>query len=356
MNWKNVLARILQFLFVCGLFVCIVYFSVTRPRVLVVQSYDLDYSWTVDVEKAIKRVFKKHTDILVHYTYMNTKKNNSEKQMLKAGKIVDSLVEKVHPSVLVLVDDNAQKFVGMRYRHRKDIAVVFAGVNSTVGAYGYDEKKANVTGILERIPLEQTKHVLQFFQKDSKPLRIFVLGDMSNTVKHDSDKVAAFDWGPHKVAEVRRCNTFGEWQEAVREWSKEKNAIILITNYQQLINGSRQERKFDKPGEIMAWTSLHSRIPTIGNNGFVVKDGGEFAVATSPYEQGEVAAEKAVDIAKYKKSAATLPIEQTSLFMIYMNGSVLKKHSVRLPHVYKAFAKVTNSYYDRDPKLPLEAR
>ena len=354
MKLRNIIARVLQFLFVCGLFGCIIYFSVTRPRVLVVQSYDLDYSWTVDVEKAIKRVLKRHTDILVHYTYMNTKKNRTPDQMLKSGMVVDSLVDKVHPNVLILVDDNAQKFVGMRYRHRKDVSVVFAGVNADVSAYGYGEKGVNVTGILERIPLEQTKHVLQFFQKKNKPLKIFILGDMSTTVSHDSETAAAFDWSPHRVEESRMCKTFGEWQQAVRDWSKCENAVILITNYQQLMNGPGQERDFEKPGDIMAWTSLNSAIPTIGNNGFVVKDGGEFAVATSPYEQGEVAAEKAVSIAKYRKSAKTLPIERTKLFMIYMNGAVLKKHNVSIPHVYKAFAKVTNSYYDRLPKLAPE--
>lgn len=351
MNIKNFIARTLQLLFVCGLFGCIIYFSVTRPRVLVVQSYDLDYSWTVDVEKAIKRVFKKHTDILVHYTYMNTKKNRAPEQMVKSGMVVDGLVDKVHPNVLVLVDDNAQKFVGMRYRHRKDIAVVFAGVNAAVDAYGYDEKGVNVTGILERIPLEQTKHVLQFFQKNNMPLKIFILGDISTTVTHDAEKAAAFNWAPHRVVETRLCKTFSEWKKAVHDWSKEENAVILITNYQLLMYDPGQEKEFEKVGDIMAWTSLNSGIPTIGNNGFVVKDGGGFAVATSPYEQGEVAAEKAVSIAKYKKSAKTLPIESTNLFMIYMNGAVLKKHDVHIPHVYKAFAKVTNSYYDRLPKV-----
>jgi len=352
MNIKSIIARLLQLAFVCSLFTCIIYFSVTRPRILVVQSYDLDYSWTVDVEKAVRRVLAAHNDVLVHYTYMNTKKSSAPDQMRKAGTAVDRLVEQVHPDVLILVDDNAQKYVGERYRNHKNISVVFAGVNADPSRYGYDQKGANVTGILERIPLEQTKHVLQFFTKSNRPLKIFVLGDRSNTVVHDSDIAAKFDWGPHQVVEVRMCRTFGEWQDAVREWGQHEDAVILVTNYQQLVNDPSQDRQFQSPGEIMAWTSLNSKIPTIGNNGFVVKDGGGFAVATSPYEQGEVAAQKAVQIVKHGKAAKTIAIDTTKLFMIYMNGAVLEHHNIQMPHVYKAFANVTNSFYNRMPVLP----
>ncbi|MCY4413908.1 MAG: hypothetical protein OXC30_02845 [Alphaproteobacteria bacterium] len=348
-NFYKYLSRILQFVFVCGLFICIIYFSITRPRVLVIQSYDLDYSWTVDVEKAIKRVFKAHPNILVHYTYMNTKNNKSSEYLRKAGAAVDGLIAQVHPNVLLLVDDNAQRYVGMRYRHDPNISVVFAGVNADLSAYGYHEKGANVTGILERIPLDQTQHILQFFQKNDKPMKIFVLGDKSTTVSHDAKMVQDFDWAPHKVEEARLCQTFQEWQEAILEFSKCENGVILVTNYQQLIDAEDPSGQFVEPQDVMAWTTQHSALPTIGNNGFVVQDGGGFAVATSPYEQGEMAALKAVEVASGSKKAMNVPISSTNLFMIYMNGTILKKHGFQLPRVYKAFAKVTNTYYESAP-------
>jgi ABC-type uncharacterized transport system substrate-binding protein len=44
------------------------------------------------------------------------------------------------------------------------------------------------------------------------------------------------------------------------------------------------------------------RLPIIGVNGFTVEDGAKFAVATSPFEQGEIAAKMAVQILSGKSS------------------------------------------------------
>lgn len=85
-----------------------------RPRVLVVQSYAMDYSWSADVDKAIRRVLKEKS-YQVRYHYMDTKSHSDAGFKRIAGARVRKLIDEWQPNALVLVDDNAQSLVGICY-------------------------------------------------------------------------------------------------------------------------------------------------------------------------------------------------------------------------------------------------
>ena len=61
-------------IFFVTLVAAVLWINVTRPRILVLHSYDLDYVWVGDVNEGLSRVFDKHSWIDVYFLYMKTKK------------------------------------------------------------------------------------------------------------------------------------------------------------------------------------------------------------------------------------------------------------------------------------------
>jgi hypothetical protein len=87
----------------------------------------------------------------------------------------------------------------------------------------------------------------------------------------------------------------------------------------------------------MAWTMANATKPIIGMNGFVFEDGAHLAIATSPYEQGEVAATFALEIIKTGKLPA---YTQTKQFIIGIDEESIMPDGefFGLPKTYIAYA------------------
>ena len=231
----------LQFSFILLFVASVLYLSVSRPRVLIVHSYSKSYGWTCDVQKGIKRILKKYPQLYVRVLYMDGKKGLDEAHWKRAARSAKEVVRSLKPHVVILVDDIAQKYVGKDLCHNPDISIVFAGVNAAIAEYGYDQPNANVTGILERAPLDQLKQSLQFFQKDipAEKMEVYLIGDKSDSVLHDVSLWSGFDWSPFKIKGVLLSSTYREWKEAIQTINQKKNAIALVLNYYQLTNGQR---------------------------------------------------------------------------------------------------------------------
>ena len=69
-------------LFVLGSTYFLVKESTSTPRILVLQSYGSDYSWTHDVDIGIKKILEKERTVAVRWHYMDTK-NHPEKPYLE---------------------------------------------------------------------------------------------------------------------------------------------------------------------------------------------------------------------------------------------------------------------------------
>ncbi|CAK0767007.1 ABC-type uncharacterized transport system, periplasmic component [Gammaproteobacteria bacterium] len=175
-------------------------------------------------------------------------------------------------------------------------------------------------------------------------IRIIHLGDGSESVRSDEVFIRAFDWHPIRLVESRLVQTFPEWQ-AVVEGAAGRTDFILTTNYRKLTR-SATDRTLVPPFEVVSWTLAHSPVPVIGTNGFFVEDGGYFAIGTSPFEQGEVAAKMAVDIIDREIVPRAIPIASTKEFVVFMRGSKMEEIGLHLPRLYESFARATNNYFD----------
>lgn len=338
----NRLRLILISIFLAGTIVVIVAYNLHKPRVLVLQSYDPGYPWTREVSVGVHRVLDQHSHFAVRWFYMDTKRHPWKEFKQKMGLSARQSIDRWKPDVIIAVDDDAQEFVSRHYVNHPGIKVVFAGVNGGIEPYGF-VGAGNVTGIFERkdlVALKAALLVLRWPRAATGPLRVVHIGDNSSSVEHDDHYMREFDWRPLINLPSHKPATFDDWKQAVLE-VQDKTDFILTTNYRK-ISRSAGNRALVPPEEVVAWTLANSRVPVIGSNGFFVEDGGELAIGTSPFEQGEVAARMAVKLIE-GLAATEIPHASTRQFVVYMRSAKLRQRGMELPPLYEAFARATNN-------------
>lgn len=329
-------------LFLIGTVIVTVSYNLHKPRLLVLHSYDLSYPWTRDATDGVRRVLDQYPHYAVRWFYMDTKRHPWPEYKAKTGHAARSAIERWNPDVVILIDDDAQEQVGRHFAGHPRMQLVFSGVNGGVEDYGYNGA-ANVTGIFERKDLAALKTAvlaLRGIPAQGGPLRVIHIGDASGSVAHDEDHFRAFDWGPLQNQPGQLVNDFDAWKQAVHD--AQTQADVIITSNYRKISRSVGDQSLVPAAEIVAWTLANSRLPVIGTNGFFVEDGGELAIGTSPFEQGEVAARMAVKLLS-GQTAASIPQASTRQFVVYMRSARLHARGLSMPPLYEAFARATNN-------------
>lgn len=260
----------------------------TKKRVLVVHSYHSGYDWTATVSQGIRRIFAGEKNIQVETFYMDTKRKTSEALKEKAGEEARYIIEVWQPHILILVDDNAQEYVGKFYLNKKTPYIVFCGVNNRAEDYGYD-KADNVTGILERPHFKRTVEFFREIQPNAQKFAVMAedsisskgtLRAMAEAAENTEGEFVGFD----------RVKSFEEWKIKAKEYEGSVDAII-VGSYQTIRNGDSV-----KPGEIIKWMKDNLKIPVLGMNGFNIDDGALCGVVKSPLEHGIEAAKIAKNL------------------------------------------------------------
>lgn len=322
-------------LFVVGSTFLLVKENILTRRVLILHSYNFDYEWTRDVDIGIKRILDKDHTICARWHYMDTKTHPETPYKEKIASVSRRIVDQFKPSVIIAVDDDAQEYVAKYYINHPDIKIIFAGVTGTREQYGFD-KANNVTGILERAPVEGVVNTLQVLNRSKKTIKIVHIGDCSKSVRQaDNFFHSHSGWQNIKIQPSMFVSTFDEWKKAIIKGGEIADYII-ISNYRQIYKNKIGYEKIS-PKEVMQWTIANAKIPIIGTNLFVFEDGANLAIATSPYEQGEVAATFAL---KAINEGILLPYTQTKQFVVGLDeGSTLPgKQFEHLPKVYAGYS------------------
>ncbi len=320
------------------------WFNINKPRILILHSYDPSYAWVRDVNVGLNRVLTERYRYQVRWHYMDTKRHPSDAFKENAGIIARNVIKEMKPDVIIALDDDAQKYAARFFNNDSHTQIVFAGVNNLASDYGYDQAN-NVTGILERLPLNAIKEALQAsdnFKHLDHPLRIAFIGDQSGSVSGDLKQLRAFSWSPLELEANPQIGNWQEWQAQVKSLAGNAD-VILMMGYRKLAR-SASDPTLVPPAEVVSWTENNSSIPVISGNGFFTEDGGMLAIGTSPYEQGEEAARKALQIVLEGKPAHDIKITESEQFVVTMNGSKMKRHNFQLPRVYEAAARTGDKY------------
>ncbi len=322
------------------------WFKLSQPRILVLHSYSRDYSWTRDIDSGLKRSLDAKLGYKVHWHYMDTK-NHPEKQFKQnAGAIARRAIESLNPALIIAVDDDAQLYAAQAFAGKPGISIIFAGINGSVQAYGYG-KAGNVTGIYERKPLTDLRTALLDMRlAGGVPLgrRVMQLGDRSDSVLTDSNAIEAFEWAPFRIVDSVATGSFDEWKKAVLG-AKGKADLILVSNYRNVYETAAM-KKLVAPADLMNWTEANSPVPVVGIGGFMVEDGGMFALGASGFEQGEVAARMAIQVLSGGVTPKDIPQVMPRQYLVYARHPLMAKRGISLPPLYEAFARATNNYYE----------
>jgi ABC-type uncharacterized transport system substrate-binding protein len=357
-------------------FVCIaaylVWSAIHRPRVLVLQSYGLDYAWTRDVNESIKKgFFGKPFD--VQYHFMDTKTHSDPEFKYIAGSRARKRINNWKPDVLIAVDDNAQSLVAVCYMDPKkvdidklrsaknpavraifgqcrkehpDLKIVFVGIGAEPDDYGY-KGQDNVTGILERMDLPALLETINLIARVQKKSRMVVAAPIDDSTSgiYNLDGLLKLkrEAAPYGITiQPQQIKTFAQWKKMVERANKQAD-LFLISNYHTIKCDSGPKSKRVSPSDLINWTEAHSSLPGVGGWGFYVADGGMLSVAVSPFEQGEVAARLAIKIIE-GATPASLPVETTHQSIIFMRQALTKYNNISLPHIYEAFARATDNF------------
>ncbi len=341
-------------LFIAELLVLVLWTNLDKPRLLILHSYNDDYNWVQGVNVGLRRVLGQDSGWSVRWHYLDTKRHPWPEHKANAGQGARRLIGVWRPDVVIAIDDDAQAFVARHLVDRTDLSVVFAGVNNERKDYGYD-RATNVTGILERLPLEAVKEglvTLAASRPRPGPLRLAFLGDRSETVTGDARWIQAHDWAPLVLVDTVLVDTLDEWNAAVDRLSGSADTgsaatgsadFILTSNYRRIAQ-TAGSKELVPAAELIAQTCQRSRVPLIGTNVFFVDDGGMIAIATSPLEQGEVAAAMSRKILDQRQRASDIPVQHTRQFVVALSGSRLKASGLSLPRIYEATARASGYF------------
>ncbi|MGH8477624.1 MAG: ABC transporter substrate-binding protein [Methylococcales bacterium] len=337
--------RILAGLFLVLVAVYIVYEVGKKPRVLVLHSYGTDYKWVAEVSQGINRILD-GKPYSIRWHYMDTKRHPEDAFKLRAGQAARDVIEQWQPNVILTVADNAQQLVGRNYVNDPRFDIVYSGVFANPSEYGYD-RASNVTGILERWPLDVIRQgITEIFVKgDSNrttPIRVCHIGDASETVSFLCRQIADFDWGQDIRVESIQARTFKDWQREISVID-DRYDLVLFSLYHTLLRDDKKDEAMP-PAQVMHWTQANLHKPNIAGWGFTVEEGGMMAIGVSALEQGEEAARAVVQIIDGRRPTEIQPL-RSKQFLIYLRRKELVKYRVRVPRIFEAFARATNNYY-----------
>ena len=315
-----------------------------RPRILVLHSYSENYVWTREVNKGLRRALKGQDWIDLRFHYMKTKFHRSSEYFRRAQEQAHRAIATLQPDILIAIDDNAQRLVAKKYVGHKKIQIIYAGINGTIDPYGY-HGAPNVTGIVERKPLEALKEVLPLLTgKKIKTIRTLYLAEKSHSTDQDAQQLGQFDWSPMVFQGSQQVADFEAWKTIVKT-AHEKADFLLVSGYRALPRQAKEPDVLVPPKDVMKWTEQHSRIPVIGLNQFNAEDGAAFAIGVSPYEQGEVVVRMALLILAGGIKAGDIDGASPLEYVIAMRRSAADARNLTIPKIFKAFAMATDSYF-----------
>ena len=214
----------------------------------------------------------------VEQFFMDTKKTYTTPQAVaERGRLALDAVTRLHPAVVVVLDDNAFRVVGLELVDKPGLAVVFCGLNGQ--PEDYDKQKEfldtrehpghNVTGVYEKLHLKRALTVLN--SALSNVHKVVGITDYSPTgeaitrqFEIESSQELPVKW------EVRRVKTFEAYKELIHALNRDDTVQAL---YPVALTLPTKEGLRVTAAQIFKWTLDHSRKPEIPLNYFFCKLG-----------------------------------------------------------------------------------
>jgi ABC-type uncharacterized transport system substrate-binding protein len=288
-------------------------------KVLVVMSYEANNPWVEEIRAGIDSVLGKSSAIT--YFHMDTKvaPGNGPRKAEEAFALYQSL----QPDGVIAADDDAQAmFVVPFLKDKVRTPVMFNGVNSPAGKYGFPA--SNISGILERAHVRES---LAFAKQLIPAIRTacFIVNDvpagraLRTQVEEEKKtyplKVGAF----YLVGNTREI-------DALAKKARSACDTILVDSLGGIVDGTA--RPLNTKEVLDAIGKMYDG-PLLAGNRYQVEQGAWAAVVKTGQEQGETSAEMLLK-AMRGTPVARIPVVSNVQGQRVINITAIEAHGVVL--------------------------
>lgn len=284
-------------------------------KVLVVMSYEEDYSWSREIREGVESVLSGNSEL--RYVYLNTRRSDPDASKTKAEEAYE-LYQEFKPDGVIASDDNAQSLFVIPYlKDKVKTPIMFNGVNVEPQEYGYPTP--HISGILERVHYIESIAFIQQIVPSVKTVG-YLWGNNATAKGFHQQAQKEMDTYSAKSAAFTFADTFDQAMEMTNKLKTQCDAIFI-----DLVRGIR-----DKDGTPMNEKEVTSALiknfgkPVLTANAYMMKYGALCAVVKTGQEQGAISAEMLL------KAMQGTPVPQIPITRNYkgkrmINVSVLKE-------------------------------
>lgn len=261
-------------------------------RLFVVDSYHLGYPWSAECRRGLLEGLVRGVE--VEFFELDTKRRPKAELAPRAEAAMEAC-RGYQPDVVVLMDDNALRFLGARMSD-EGYPVVFMGINGNPRRYFPGNSiPFNVSGVLERpLLMRSVRYLGKLVASRPGPRvgRFLIMMDDAPT----SDAIIESSLGGRREllisgleVEVFLTGSFGAWKKRILGLDAGRYDAVILGSYAALKDEDGRQLSLD---DITCWTSSACPVPVFCFWDFSVGRGKAVGgLLLSGVEQGKAAAE-----------------------------------------------------------------
>lgn len=280
-----------------------------------INSYHDGYASSDSILAGIQRVFENSNTELVIY-YMDSKRHTEDRFLKEKAIEAMNEIEKIHPDVILVSDDNAVKYIAKPYLKDSEIPVLFCGVNWSARQYSLPSK--NITGMLEVLPLNELFSILMKYYPNATSLTVLSENSISERKNKQILDTLYHSAGFTNVS-YALVDNFESWREAFVAANDSSDVIYVPTN-----------------GAVKNWVKddaisfVHSSItkPVVTCDDFMMPYA-VFGLTKVASEQGEWVASKALEVIQGVE-VSEIPLSRNIKVVCWFNRSLSEKTGFKL--------------------------
>ncbi|WP_421903169.1 ABC transporter substrate-binding protein [Maridesulfovibrio sp.] len=316
--------------------------EVETKSVMIVHSYGLDNICGEPQHQGVleslgKAGFVEGENLIVHQYAMDTKKvNNTPELIAEQVEIVLDKVGAIQPDVLVLLDDNAFRAVGLKLVD-SEIDIVFSGLNGQPEDYDrnvkwMDSRSApghNITGVYEKLHFIDACKVQKKILPDLK--KMLVVSDESPTGKAVLKQLGLeIDEAGNSLEiefEIRIATSWEEYTDILGHACSDSS---IGTVYPAATLLKDKNGKSRSTADIIKWTVANCRIPGISINYSFARLGMFGGAGVDFIAMGRQAGGMVAEILN-GVSPGDIPVEEAERYALVFNLKRAKDLGMEIP-------------------------
>lgn len=334
--------KLLLGLFLAAFIILLGLFNATKPRILVLHSFQSNDPWVGELNRGIQKVLKDNRNpVTVKYHYLDVLAQTDPNRLKVAVTGAHQAIARQSPDLLIAVDDEANELVARQYAGKKGPRIVSLATLLPPESYGY-RGAANVSGVSEALPLEALKDAVMTI-RSGRPARVAVLAMDDPTGRAELQQAVSHTWRPHHLAAVHSGNSFEGWQRFAGQMA-DKADILLVLSYDGLYR-SPDNRTAVTAKEVVAWLEQHAKPLPISICPTYTHDGGGLSLSPAPADFGRQGMQMALAWIAAPAGSAPPPFTTSEHFSVGIRQTRLAARGVTLPLIYREAARQADAYF-----------